>query len=74
MEFKDFIEKLAEAVEIESVENLMPETEFRELDDWSSLSVMLLIAFFDEEFDKEISSSAIKECITIQDLYNLAIA
>lgn len=74
MEFKDFIERLAEAVEIESVENLMPETEFRELDDWSSLSVMLLIAFFDEEFDKEISSSAIKECITIQDLYNLAIA
>ena len=45
MEFKDFIERLAEAVEIESVENLMPETEFRELDDWSSLSVMLLIAF-----------------------------
>lgn len=74
MEFKDFIERLAEAVEIESVENLMPETEFRELDDWSSLSVMLLIAFFDEEFDKEISSSAIKECITIQDLYNLSIA
>ncbi|GCB35836.1 MULTISPECIES: phosphopantetheine-binding protein [Bacteroides] len=74
MEFKDFIERLAEAVEIESVENLMPETEFRELDDWSSLSVMLLIAFFDEEFEKEISSSAIKECITIQDLYNLAIA
>ena len=33
MEFKDFIERLAEAVEIESVENLMPETEFRELDD-----------------------------------------
>ena len=74
MEFKDFIERLADAVEFESVENLIPETEFRELDGWSSLSVMLLIAFFDEEFEKEISSSAIKECITIQDLYNLAIA
>lgn len=74
MEIKEFIEKFAEQVEVEEVESLTPETAFRELDEWSSLSVMMLIAFFDEEFGKEIGGKAIKECQTIQDLYNLATA
>lgn len=49
------------------------DTDFRDLDEWSSLSVMLLVAFFDEEFEKEIGDSAIKECSTIEDLYKIAI-
>lgn len=74
MEIKEFIEKFAEQVEMEEVESLTPKTAFRELDEWSSLSVMMLIAFFDEEFGKEIGGKDIKECLTIQDLYNLATA
>ena len=52
MEVKVFIEKFAEAIEVEDVECLSADTEFRTLDEWSSLSVMLLIAFYDEEFGK----------------------
>lgn len=74
MEIKEFIEKFAEAIEVEEVENLTAETEFRDLDEWSSISVMLTIAFFDEEFEKGIGNADIKKCTTIQDLYNLAIA
>ena len=74
MEFKEFIEKFAEAIEVENVEALTAETEFRALDEWSSLSVMLLIAFYDDEFDKQIGESAIKGCKTIEDLYKLATA
>lgn len=74
MEIKEFIEKFAEAIEVENVENLTAETEFRQLDDWSSLSVMLLIAFFDDEFEKEIGDKEIKGCTTLQDLYNLVTA
>ena len=72
MEINDFIEKFAEAIEVEDVESLEAGTEFRQLDEWSSLSVMLLIAFFDEEFGKEISEKDIKACTTIQDLYDFA--
>lgn len=72
MEIKEFIEKLAEAIEIEKADDLTAETEFRELDEWSSLSVMLLIAFFDEELDKQIGDVEIKKCSTIDDLYKLA--
>lgn len=71
MEIKEFIEKFAEVIEVENVDALTAETEFRNLDEWSSLSVMLLIAFFDEEFEKEIGGTGIKKCDTIQDLFNL---
>ncbi len=74
MEIKDFIEKFAEAIEVENVDALTPETDFHDLDEWSSISIMLLIAFFDEEFDKQIGNKEIKEADTIQDLYKLATA
>lgn len=74
MEINEFIEKFAEAIEVEVVENVTAETEFRDLDEWSSLSVMLTIAFFDEEFEKEIGGTDIKGCKTVQDLFNLATA
>ena len=74
MEIQDFIVKFAEAIDIENNEELTAETEFHNLDEWSSISVMLLIAFIDEEFGKEITTADIKNALTIQDLYNFAIA
>lgn len=74
MEIKEFIEKFAEQIEVADVESLKPETEFRSLEEWSSLSVMLIIAFYDDEFDKQIGETAIKGCTTIEDLYKLATA
>lgn len=74
MEINEFIEKFAEAIEVEDVNTLSSETDFHSLDDWSSISVMLTVAFFDEEFGKEIGESSIKKCKTIQDLFDLATA
>ena len=74
MEIQEFVEKFAEAIEVENVEELSAETEFKDLEEWSSLSVMLLIAFFDETFGKEIGDKDIRSCTTIQELYKLAIA
>ena len=71
MDIKDFISKFAEMLEIEDVDSLTPETEFRELDEWSSISVMEFIAFADENYGKQIGDVHIKSCQTIQDLYNL---
>lgn len=74
MEIQEFIEKIAEAIEVDNVDALSADTEFRELEEWSSLSVMFLIAFYDEEFGKELTQAQIKESRTIKDLYNIAIA
>ena len=72
MELNEFIGKFAEAIEVEKPEELNGDTVIRDLDEWSSLTVMLLIAFFDEEFGKEIGEKELKQCITLNDLYNLA--
>lgn len=74
MEIKEFIEKFAEANEIDLNDAITPETDFKAIDGWSSLSVIITIAFFDEEFGKEVSGIDIKNAVTIQDLYNLATA
>lgn len=71
MEIEKFAEKLKEALELENSGVLTSATRFRELEDWSSLSVMSLIVLFDEEWGKEIGDKDIKDCQTIGDLYNL---
>ncbi len=74
MDIKEFIEKFAESIDVENPDLLNAETCFHDLDEWSSISVMLLIAFFDEEFGKEITTADIKQAVTIQDLYSFATA
>ncbi len=71
MNIQEFITKFAEMLEIEDVESLTPDTEFRDLDEWSSISVMEFIVLADDEFGKHIADAGIKACSTIQDLYNL---
>ncbi len=72
MEMKEFIEKFAEAIEIDDANVLTPETEFRTLDEWDSLSYLSVIAMIDEEFDVQIETPEFKQQKTIQDLYNTA--
>lgn len=71
MEIKEFIEKFAEVFDDTDVATLTPETNFRDLDEWSSLSALGVIAMADEEFDVELSGNELRNANTIQDLYNL---
>lgn len=72
MNVQEFIEKFAEAIEIDDACVLTPETEFRTLDEWDSLSYLSVIAMIDEEFDVQIETPEFKQQKTIQDLYNTA--
>lgn len=74
MEISEFIEKFAEAIDVDDASSLTPDMDFRDIDEWSSISVMLLIAYYEDEFDKQIFSSDIRACKTINDLYVLATA
>ena len=73
MDFNEFITKFTEQLEIEDTSSLNQDTMFRELEEWSSLSILELIVFYDEEFDKQIGDGDIAKCQTIGDLYNIAI-
>ena len=72
MELIEFINKIVEQLEIENTDSLNGETLFRDLEEWSSLSVMELIALYDDEFDKQLGDGDIAKCKTIADLYKLA--
>lgn len=71
MEIKEFIEKFAEIFDDTDVSTLTPETKFRELDEWSSLSALGVIALADEEFDVELSGNEMRQANTIQELFDL---
>ena len=71
MSLQKFIEKFAEAIEMESVEGLKEGTRFRDLDEWNSLAALSVIAMFDEEYDKELKVPDFKQANTIGDLINL---
>ena len=73
MDINEFITKLAEQLEIEDASSILPESFFRELEEWSSLSILELIVLYDEVFEKQIGDGDIAKCQTIADLYNLAI-
>ena len=70
MEIKVFIEKFAEAVDVEDVESLNESTEFKMLDKWSSLAALSVIAMVDEEYDIVIKGDDIRQSDTIEDLFN----
>ncbi|MCM1291319.1 MAG: acyl carrier protein [Prevotella sp.] len=71
MEIKEFIEKFAEIFDDTDASTLTPETNFRDLDEWSSLSALGVIALADEEFDRELSGAELRSANTIRELYNL---
>lgn len=68
MKINEFIEKFAEAVEVEDATTLSADTNFRDLDEWSSLSFLSVIAMLDEEYDIQIENAQFRELKTIGDL------
>ena len=70
MTINEFIEKFAEAVEIEDASTLSTNTEFRTLSEWSSLAYLSVIALLDEEFDVQIEMADFKKLNTIQEIFD----
>lgn len=46
-------------------------TNFRDLDEWSSLSILGLLVSLEENFGKSITAHEIEKSITVEDLYSL---
>ena len=71
MELNDFIEKFAEQFDETDASEFKADTEFKTLDEWSSLSALSIIAMVDEEYDIAIKGDDIKNADTIEDLFNV---
>lgn len=70
MELQDFIEKFAEQFEDTPASEFKADTAFKELDEWSSLIALSVIAMVDDEYDKSIRGDVIRNSTTIEDLFN----
>ncbi|MBR2507312.1 MAG: acyl carrier protein [Bacilli bacterium] len=67
----EFLANFAEQFEDTDPNEIQFETKFHDLEEWSSLVGMMLIAMAKVSYDKVISGEELKKCITVEDVYNL---
>ncbi|MBQ6970999.1 MAG: acyl carrier protein [Synergistaceae bacterium] len=70
MDIKDFTAKFAAQFFETDPSEFKPETVFKELDEWSSLSLIQMIAMIDAEYRVTVDGQIINQAETIQDLFN----
>ena len=70
MEIKEFIANFAEQFDETDANEIKAETVFKELDEWSSLIALSVIAMVDEEYDVTIKGDDIRNSNTVEDLFN----
>jgi len=69
MNLDNFIENFADLFDETAPDLIKPETRFKELDEWSSLLALSLIAMADEEYEVELRGEDIRRTTTVSDLY-----
>ena len=71
MELKEFIENFAEQFDDTDASEIQADTEYRELDEWTSLTALSIIAMIDEEYDVQLKADEMRKTQTIQELFDL---
>lgn len=71
MELIKFIADFANQFDETDTSEFMADTAFQELEEWSSLTSMGIIAFVKTEYNKVITGKEIRSCGTIEELFNL---
>lgn len=71
MELNEFIKNFAEQFDETDASEIKAETVFHDLDEWSSLIALSLIAMIDEEYDVTIKGDEMRSAVTVEDLFNI---
>lgn len=74
MELNKFISDFANLFDDTDESEITATTVFKDLEEWSSLSAMGIIAMAKLQYGKIITGKEIRSCVTIMDLYNLMLA
>jgi len=64
---KEFLNELDDIFEVE-LETIKPSTNFKELDEWDSVTLLSLVAVFEEEYGVILSNDIIDKSETILEL------
>lgn len=71
---EEFVQLFAEQFDDTDASDFNASTVFHNLDEWSSLIGLSIIAMVDEEFEIALNADDMISSITIEDLYNKIIA
>lgn len=71
MELNDFVQNFAAQFDDTDESEFKAETVYKELDEWSSLTALTIIAMVDEEYEVKIKGDDIRNSQTINDLFEI---
>lgn len=71
MEIKEFVQNFADQFDDTDASEFTPETVFHDLDEWSSLVGLSIIAMIDDEYDVTIKGDELRAAKTVEDVFNL---
>lgn len=68
---KEFISNFFEIFDETGLDMLSPDTQFRGIDEWSSLHALAALNMIELKYSIKLNADEMKKTSTIQDLYNL---
>lgn len=71
MTTNEFVKHFADQFDETAPSLFSPETKFRDLDEWSSIAALSIIAMVDEEYDVTLKGDDIKNSETIADIFEI---
>lgn len=71
MELNEFVEKFAEQFDDTDPSEIKAETNFRDLEEWSSLIGLSIISMVDDEFEVVLKGDDMRRANTVEELYNI---
>lgn len=71
LNLNEFIKKFSEALDVDSENEIVGNTIFHDLDEWTSLAGLSIMAMVDEEYDIQLKADEMRKANTIQELYDL---
>ena len=73
MELNEFVANFAEQFDDTDASEIKADTQFHNLDEWSSLTGMSVIALAKTEYGKTITGAELRACNTVEDVFNLIV-
>jgi acyl carrier protein len=71
MEINNFLENFKNILDDTDVSLINVDTVFRELEEWSSLTALSLIAMVDEAYSVKLTGDDIKSSKSLNDIFNI---
>jgi acyl carrier protein len=71
MELNEFVAHFAEQFEETDPATITAQTKYHDLDEWSSLIGLSVIAMADEEYGVTLKGNDVKNAVTVEDLFNV---